>query len=256
MRKEEGKEELIEGRNPVLEALKAGLPLKEILVAHGTRGRELEALLALAEAGRIPVSYRERAYLDRLAKTGRHQGVIARGSLPATRSLEDLFAAAESKGEAPLFLLAAGVEDPRNLGSIVRTAEAAGAHGLIIPERRAAGLTAVVARASAGALYHLPVAEVKNTVRAMEELKKRGCWLAGADMHGTPLWQESFDFTAPVCLVLGGEGKGLPRLVRETCDLLVGIPQRGKVGSLNVSVAAGIILYEVVRRRTQALSRS
>ncbi|NLY88756.1 MAG: 23S rRNA (guanosine(2251)-2'-O)-methyltransferase RlmB [Firmicutes bacterium] len=247
------KEELIEGRNPVLEALRAGIPLSEILVAHGSQGKEVETLIALAGAGKIPVSHWERAYLDRLSKTGRHQGVIARGSLPATRSLDDLFAAAESRGEAPLFLLAAGVEDPRNLGSIIRTAEAAGAHGLLIPERRAAGLTAVVARASAGALYHLPVAEVKNTVRAMEELKKRGCWLGGADMSGTPLWQEDFDFTAPVCLVLGGEGKGLTRLVRETCDLLVGIPQRGKVASLNVSVAAGIILYEVVRRRTREL---
>ncbi|HHU81399.1 MAG TPA: 23S rRNA (guanosine(2251)-2'-O)-methyltransferase RlmB [Firmicutes bacterium] len=253
MRKEDPREELIEGRNPVLEAVRAGLPLSEILVASGSRGKEIETLIALAGAGNIPVSYRERVYLDRLSKTGRHQGVIARGSLPATRSLDHLFAAAESRGETPLFLLAAGVEDPRNLGSIIRTAEVAGAHGLLMPERRAAGLSAVVARASAGALYHLPVAVVKNTVRAMEELKMRGCWLVGADMDGTPLWQETFDFTAPVCLVLGGEGKGLTRLVRETCDLLVGIPQRGKVGSLNVSVAAGIILYEVVRRRAQAL---
>ncbi len=243
--------EQIEGRNPVLEALKAGLPLDKIIVARGARGQGIQMLTGLAEKRKITVEFQERKIMDRLSVTGKHQGVIAFGAPPVFSSLDQLFSVARDRHESPLFLLPAGVEDPRNLGSIIRTAEAAGAHGIIIPQRRAAGLSPVTVRASAGAVYHLPVAEVKNTVRAMKELKEKGCWLVGADMTGVSLWEEKFDMTAPLCLVFGGEGKGLGRLIRETCDLVVGIPLRGRVGSLNVAVAAGILLFEVVRRRTK-----
>lgn len=248
--------EQIEGRNPVLEALKAGIPLRKIIVAGGARGKEMPILTELAGKRKIPVEYQERKILDNLSVTGKHQGVIAFGASPVFCSLDDLFIAAKTRNEPPLFLLPAGVEDPRNLGSMIRTAEAAGAHGIIIPQRRAAGFSPVAIRASAGAAYHLPAVEVKNTVRTMEELKKKGCWLVGADMAGISLWEEKFDLNAPVCLVLGGEGRGLGRLVRETCDLVVGIPLKGRVGSLNVSVAAGILLFEVMRRRAKQNSPS
>lgn len=244
-------EEHIEGRNPVLEALKSGRPLHKITVARGAHGSQIQTLINLAREKNIPLQFAERDTLDRLSVTGMHQGVIALAAPLAYHTLDDLFAKAEEAAEEPLFLLLDEVEDPRNLGSIIRSAEAAGAHGVIIPERRSAGLTATVLRSSAGAANHLPVARVKNTVRAMEELKTKGCWLMGADMEGTVLWEERFDLTAPVCLVLGGEGKGLSRLVRKNCDLIVKIPMRGHVDSLNVSVAAGVLLFEVIRRRLE-----
>lgn len=242
-------EEYIEGRNSVYEALQAERVLHRILIARGAHGNRVQDLIAQAEAKKIPVQIVERDLLERMTTTGKHQGIIALAAPLDYCRLEDLFSTAESDSNQPLLVILDGIEDPQNLGGIIRSAEAAGASGIIIPERRSAGLTASVVRASAGAAHYLPVVRVKNLSRMMEDLKKRGYWLVGADMDGTPLWEEKFDFSLPVCLVLGGEGRGLRRLVRDSCDLVVSLPMRGRVGSLNVSVAAGILLFEVMRRR-------
>jgi 23S rRNA (guanosine2251-2'-O)-methyltransferase len=242
-------EELLEGRNPVLEALKSGRPLKRIIIARGAHGGPLKEIQELVEQNKIPLEYRDKKELDYYSKTGRHQGVLAIAIALSYSTIDEILSRATAKEEAPLVLLLDGVEDPHNLGSIIRTAEVSGAHGVIVPERRSAGLNATVLRASAGAANHLPVAQVKNTARGIEELKAKGCWIIGADMDGKVIWEETFDLSLPLCLVLGGEGKGLSRLAKEHCDLLLQIPMYGKVASLNVSVAAGIFLYEVLRRR-------
>src|SRR5690554_2220946 len=242
-------EELIEGRNPVLEAINSERPINKVLLAKDTHGDQLRYIMAMAKDKQIPVLLREKEVLNRLSVTGMHQGVFANAAPLAYDSLEDLFRRADRTKEAPLFFLLDAAEDPHNLGSIIGSVEVFGAHGVVVPEWRSVGLTPTVVRASAGAANHLPVARVKNTVRAMEELKEKGCWLVGGDMQGETIWEEGFDLTAPLCLVLGGEGKGLSRLVKENCDLLVGIPMRGRVRSLNVSVAAGVFLAEIIRRR-------
>lgn len=243
--------EWLEGRNPVWEALQAGRKLKKVILAKKAHGPQLDAIIAGVQERGIPLEYWERRELDRLATTGRHQGVMALAEPLVTVTVDKLLAEARARGEEPLLLLLDGVEDPQNVGSIIRTVEVGGGHGVILPERRSAGLNATVVKASAGAANHLPVAMVKNTVRGIEELKAKGCWVIGADQAGDNLWTSTFDLNSPLCLVLGSEGKGLSRLAKEKCDLLLRIPMQGRVSSLNVSVAAGIMVYEVLRRRLQ-----
>ncbi|HHT06068.1 MAG TPA: 23S rRNA (guanosine(2251)-2'-O)-methyltransferase RlmB [Hydrogenispora sp.] len=243
--------EWLEGRNPVWEALQAGRKLKKVILAKKAHGPQLDAIIAGVQERGIPLEYWERRELDRLATTGRHQGVMALAEPLVTVTVDKLLAEARARGEEPLLLLLDGVEDPQNVGSIIRTVEVGGGHGVILPERRSAGLNATVVKASAGAANHLPVAMVKNTVRGIEELKAKGCWVIGADQAGDNLWTSTFDLNLPLCLVLGSEGKGLSRLAKEKCDLLLRIPMQGRVSSLNVSVAAGIMVYEVLRRRQQ-----
>ncbi len=245
--------ENLNGIHAVREALAAGRRLQSVLVARGRHGDRLEEIVRLAKRQGVPVRFEDRVQLDRAAGTREHQGVVA---LPAARaaisiSLEELLARPNAQKAPGLLVLLDGVEDPQNLGAVVRTALAAGAGGVIIPERRAAGLTDAVARASAGAVAHLPVVRVVNLARAMQELKKAGYWLVGLDERGDR-HHSDVDMTVPVALVLGGEGQGLHQLVRERCDFVVSIPTRGPVLSLNVSVAAGIALFEVVRQRTPA----
>jgi len=233
------------GIHAVREALASGRALERILVARGRHGERVEELVRLARERGVPVRFEDRVQLDRLAGREEHQGVVAVAAAKRAVSLEDLLTGPSSDA---LFVLLDGIEDPRNLGAIARSALAAGASGLVIAERRAAGLTDTASRAAAGALEHLPVARVGNMARAMEELKEAGWWLVGLDERAEKPHTEQ-DFTGRVALVLGGEGKGLHDLVRKRCDFLVAIPTVGPVRSLNVSVAAGVVLFEAVRQR-------
>ncbi len=236
------------GIHAVREALEANRPLDSMMVAKGSHGSRIEDLVRLARQNNVPVRFEERIQLDRTAGTREHQGVVAFVAAAPVSSFEDLLKPRDSNGRPGLVVLLDGVEDPQNLGAIVRTSLAAGAHGVVIPERRAAGLTDTVARASAGALAHMPVARVKNLARAMEEMKEAGFWLVGLDERAEQSYTE-VDLKVPIGLVLGGEGKGLHALTRERCDFLVSIPTTGPVRALNVSVAAGVVLFEVVRQR-------
>jgi len=239
------------GIHAVREALEAGRAIERIVIARGRHGERIEEIVQLARARGIPVRFEERAQVDRLADTREHQGVLALAAAKQAVSLEDLLTkSARQDTKKGLLVLLDGVEDPQNLGAVVRTALAAGADGVVIPERRAAGLTESVSRASAGALAHLPVARVSNLAQAMEELKGAGYWLIGLEERAEKAYTEA-DLTGPTGIVLGGEGKGLHELVRKRCDFLVSIPTIGPVRSLNVSVAAGVVLFEAVRQRTQ-----
>jgi 23S rRNA (guanosine2251-2'-O)-methyltransferase len=234
---------ILSGINPILESLKSGRPLNRILIAKGAGGPRVQQIIELARQAPVPVRFEERASLDRLAGTPAHQGVIAMGASQKYADLDDVMG-------APLLVVLDGVEDPHNLGAVARTAHAAGAGAIVIPERRAAGLTDVTAKAAAGALAHLPVARATNINRALEALKERGYWIYGLDERGA----EDYDkvaYNAPTVLVFGGEGKGLHEQVRKHCDVLVRIPMQGQIPSLNVSVAAGIVLFEL-RRRSRA----
>ncbi len=233
------------GIHAVEEALEAGRPLDRIVIASGRHGNRMETIVRRARERGVPVRFEERAQIDRLAGSREHQGVIALAASRAAVELEDLLAL---KTDRSLIVLLDGVEDPQNLGAIVRTSLAAGASGVVIPERRAAGLTDSVSRASAGALEHLPVARVKNLVRAMEQMKEAGYWLIGLDERGERNYTEA-DYKTSVGIVLGGEGHGLHELTRKRCDYVVSIPTTGPVKSLNVSVAAGVVLFEAVRQR-------
>ena len=233
------------GFHAVEEALAAGRALDRIVIARGRHGERVEAVVQLARSKSVPVRFEERSQIDRLAGTREHQGIAALAAAKPALELEDLLAAKTPQG---LLVLLDGIEDPHNLGAIVRTALAAGAHGVVIPERRAVGLTDTVERASAGALAHLPVARVKNLVRAMEEMKEAGYWLIGLDERADKKYTEA-DFSGQVGIVLGSEGEGLHELTRKRCDFLVSIPTAGPVRSLNVSVAAGVMLFEAVRQR-------
>jgi 23S rRNA (guanosine2251-2'-O)-methyltransferase len=233
------------GVHAVEEALRAGRPLERIVIARGRHGDRMEEIVQLARTRDVPVRFEDRQQLDRLSNTREHQGVIALGAAKSVLSLEDILAA---KSENGMLVLLDGVEDPQNLGAIVRTSLAAGAEAVVIPERRAAGLTESVSRASAGALEHLPVARVKNLVRAMEEMKQAGYWLIGLDERAEKNYADA-DFKGSVGIVLGSEGEGLHELTRKRCDFLVSIPTTGPVRSLNVSVAAGVVLFEAVRQR-------
>jgi 23S rRNA (guanosine2251-2'-O)-methyltransferase len=245
----------VTGIHAVREALEANQPLDSLMIARGSHGNRIEELVRLARQHGVPVRFEERIQLDRSAGTREHQGVIALVAASPSASFEDLLKPRDQSATPGLLVLLDGVEDPQNLGAIVRTSLAAGAQGVVIPERRAAGLTDSVARASAGALAHLPVARVKNLSRAMEEMKESGYWLVGLDEHAEKLHTE-VDFKIPVGIVLGGEGKGLHSLVRERCDFLVSIPTTGPVRALNVSVAAGVVLFEAVRQRAATNAKS
>lgn len=233
------------GFHAVEEALSAGRALDRIVIARGRHGGRIESVVRLAKSRGVPVRFEEREQIDRLAGTREHQGIAALGAAKGTLELEDLLA---DKKEHGLLVLLDGIEDPHNLGAIVRSALAAGAKGAVIPERRAAGLTDTVERASAGALAHLPVARVKNLVRAMEQIKEAGYWLVGLDEHAERNYTD-VDLNRSVGIVLGREGEGLHELTRKRCDFLVSLPTMGPVRSLNVSVAAGIMLFEAVRQR-------
>jgi len=241
----------IDGIHAVREALEAGRAFDRIVIARGRQDTRVEDIVKLARERNISVRFEDRGQLDRLADSKDHQGVVALAAARAAATLEDILAAANAgpgKGEKGLIVLLDGVEDPHNLGAIIRTALAAGAHGVLVPERRAAGLTDTVARASAGALSHMPVAKVTNLARAMEELKEAGYWLIGLDEDAEKSYTQA-DYTSPVGIVLGGEGKGLHELTRKRCDFVVSLPTVGPVKSLNVSVAAGVVLFEAVRQR-------
>jgi 23S rRNA (guanosine2251-2'-O)-methyltransferase len=241
----------LSGIHAVREALEAARPLDSVLIAKGRHGDRIEDLVRLARQRGVPVRFEDRTQVDRAAGTREHQGVVAFVAASPAVSLEGLLTPREASKGPGLLVLLDGVEDPQNLGAIVRTSLAAGAQGVVIPERRAAGLTETVARASAGALAHLPVARVTNLSRAMEEMKEAGYWLVGLDERAQKRYTE-VDLTLPVGIVLGGEGKGLHELVRERCDFVVSIPTKGPVRALNVSVAAGIVLFEAVRQRGTA----
>jgi 23S rRNA (guanosine2251-2'-O)-methyltransferase len=233
------------GVHAVEEALVAGRPLNRILVARGQRGGRIQRILDLARERGVPVRFEERTQLDHAAGSEHHQGVVAFAASRAAVELEDLLEDGDAK---QLLVLLDGVEDPHNLGAIVRTALAAGAAGVVIPERRSTGLTDTVARVSAGALAHLPVARVKNLARALEQLKEASFWIVGLDEHAGKSYTD-VDYQGRIAIVMGSEGTGLHELVRKRCDFVVSIPTRGPVGSLNVSVAAGIVLFEAVRQR-------
>lgn len=237
------------GIHAVREALEAGGVFDRILIAKGRQDSRVEQIVELARERGVTVRFEDRGQLDRVANTRDHQGVVAIAAARAATTLEEILEQAkQSKGQAGLIVLLDGVEDPHNLGAVIRTALAAGAHGVLIPERRAAGLTDTVARASAGALAHLPVAKVTNVARAMEELKNAGYWLVGLDEEGQKSYTE-VDYNLPTGIVMGGEGKGLHELTRKRCDFLVSLPTTGPVKSLNVSVATGVVLFEAIRQR-------
>ncbi len=233
---------LLFGIHPVLEALRAGRPFERILVAKGAGGSRLQEIIEYCRSASIPIRFEERAALDRLAGSPTHQGVVALGSAYRYTMLERVIEGAR------IVVVLDGVEDPHNLGAVIRTAYAAGAHAVVVPERRAAGITETVAKAAAGALEYLPVARVANVNRALEILKEHGFWIYGLDERGDRSY-DTVDYSVPAALVLGGEGKGLHHQVRQHCDVLVRIPMAGKISSLNVSVAAGIVLFEWKRRQ-------
>ena len=237
---------VLSGIHPVAEALRAGTALERILIAQGAGGPRLQEIIDLARRSGVPVRFEPRASLERVAGSGAHQGVIALG---AARKYADL----ESVAESNLLVVLDGVEDPHNLGALIRTADGAGADGVIIPERRAAGLTGTAVKASAGASEHLPIARVTNISRTLDELKERNVWTVGLDERGTESY-DALDYKMDCAIVLGAEGKGLHDLVRRRCDFLVSIPMLGHVPSLNVSVAGAVVMYEVARQRRAAAS--
>lgn len=237
----------IAGRRAVLEALRARHPLRKILIGRRAHGGTIREILQEARRQDIAVQFVDERRLDRLTPRPHHQGIVALSSARPLVSVDDVLAAARARAQPPLVLVLDGVEDPANLGAIIRTAEGAGVHGVIIPKHRAAGLTPAVAKTSAGALEHLPVAQVTNLARALDELKAAGLWVAGADPAAVDVYHHA-RLLPPLALVMGGEGRGLSRLVREHCDVLVRLPMRGQIESLNVAVATGILLYEVMRQ--------
>jgi 23S rRNA (guanosine2251-2'-O)-methyltransferase len=242
--------DIITGRNPVIEALKAGRPINRILLADNIgRHSGVAEILVLAREQGIPVEYVVRQALDE-SGTSAHQGVVAYTAVKDYVSLDDLFAISRERGEPPFYCILDGIEDPQNLGSILRTAEASGIHGVVVRSRRAVGLTDAVARASAGAVEYVPVARVSNIAQAVEELKKKNVWVTGIDPAGKVDYT-GVDYRPATALVVGGEGKGLSDLVGKRCDYLVSIPMRGKIGSLNASVAAALVMYEAARQRTR-----
>ena len=239
---------VIEGRNAVIEALRAGTAIDKIYLAKGDTDSALGHIANTARANGVVVVNADRRKLDEMSRTHAHQGVIAVAAVREYASIEDIFQRAEEQGEAPLIVLCDELSDPHNRGAVIRTAECAGAHGVVIPKRRSAGLTAIVAKTSAGAVSHIPVARVPNLTALMKELQKRGVWIFGAEMNGTTSLYEA-DLKGPAAIVIGSEGSGMSRLVAETCDFTVSIPMKGKINSLNASAAAAILLYEAVRQR-------
>ena len=243
----EAAETKIEGRNAVLEAPRAGKTVDKLYVLDGCQDGPVRTIIREARKHDTILNFVSKERLDQLSETGKHQGVIAQTAVYAYAQVEELLERARKKGEAPFLILLDGIEDPHNLGAIIRTANLAGAHGVIIPKRRAVGLTAVVAKASAGAVNYTPVAKVTNLSAAIEDLKKEGMWFVCADMGGTPMYD--LKLTGPIGVVIGSEGEGVSRLVREHCDMTAAIPMKGDIDSLNASVACGVLAYEIVRQR-------
>lgn len=240
--------DLIAGRNAIAEALRAGRAIDSLYVQRGERGGALQALVKKAKEAGTAIKEADPKKLDYLCGGANHQGVVAVAAVKEYATVEDLFHRAQEKDEPPFFVVCDELEDPHNLGAILRTAECAGAHGVIIPKRRSVGLTYAVGKASAGAVEYLPVARVGNLPSLLEELKARGLWIYAADMDGSP-WCQT-DFTGPTALVIGSEGRGVGRLVKEKADFVVSLPLKGNINSLNASVAAGILCYEVARQRS------
>lgn len=246
---EEQDDHLIEGRNAVLEAFRAGKTVDKLYIQEGLRDGVISSILRDAKKRDVIVNFVGKEKLDQMSRHKKHQGVMAICAAFSYSELEDIFDRATEKGEAPLVFILDEIEDPHNLGAIIRTANLCGAHGVIIPKRRAAGLTSTVVKASAGAIYFTPVVKVTNIAKTIEELKDRGMWFACADMDGELMYKTNL--TGPLGLVIGNEGSGVSRLVKETCDYVVSIPMKGDIDSLNASVAAGVLAYEVVRQRMQ-----
>ena len=240
-------ENKIEGRNAVLEALRAGKPIDKLYVLDGCPDGPVRTIIREAKNGDTIINYVKKERLDQLSETGHHQGVIAMAASYEYATVEDILEKAREKGEAPFIFVLDNIEDPHNLGAMIRTANLAGAHGVIIPKRRAVGLTPTVARTSAGAINYTPVAKVTNLKQTMEQLKKEGMWFVCADMDGTPYYQ--MDLKGPMGLVIGNEGEGVSRLIKETCDFVASIPMKGDIDSLNASVAAGVLAFEIARQR-------
>ena len=240
-------ENMIEGRNAVLEAFRSGKTVDKLYVQDGCKDGPVQTILREARKQDTIVQFVGKERLSQLSETGKHQGVIASVASYAYSTVEEMLALAKERGEDPFLILLDNIEDPHNLGAIIRTANLAGAHGVISPKRRAAGLTAVVAKTSAGALHYTPVAKVTNLVKTMEELKEQGLWFVCADMDGERMYD--LNLKGPIGLVIGSEGEGVGRLVRETCDFVASIPMKGQISSLNASVAAGVLAYEIVRQR-------
>ena len=239
----------IEGRNAVLEAFRSGKPIDRIYIQDGCQDGPIMSIKREAKKHDTLIKYVAKERLDQMSETGKHQGVIACAAAYEYAQVEDMLALAEQKGESPFLFLLDNIEDPHNLGAIIRTANLAGAHGVIIPKNRAVGLTATVARTSAGALNYTPVAKVTNLGKTIEDLKKKGLWFVCADMGGTTMYD--LDLKGPIGLVIGNEGEGVGRLIKEKCDFVASIPMKGDIDSLNASVAAGVLAYEIVRQRLQ-----
>ena len=238
---------VIEGRNAVLEAFRSGRTIDKLFVLDGCQDGPVRTIIREAKKHGALLSFVSRERLNQLSQTGKHQGVVAYAAAYDYSEIEDMLKLAEEREEDPFLILLDGIEDPHNLGAIIRTANIAGAHGVIIPKRRAAGLTATVAKTSAGALNYTPVAKVTNLVKTIEELKEKGLWFVCADMDGERMYD--LNLTGPIGLVIGNEGEGVSRLVKEKCDFIAGIPMKGEITSLNASVAGGVLAYEIVRQR-------
>ena len=242
-----GNENMIEGRNAVLEAFRSGKPEDKLFVLDGCQDGPVRTIVREAKKHDTLVQFVDKERLTQLSQTGRHQGVIAYTAAYEYAQVEDMLSLAKERGEDPFLILLDDIEDPHNLGAIIRTANLAGAHGVIIPKRRAVGLTATVAKTSAGAINYTPVAKVTNLTKTMKELKEKGLWFVCADMGGESMYK--LNLTGPIGLVIGNEGEGVSRLVKETCDFVASIPMKGDIDSLNASVATGVLGYEIVRQR-------
>ena len=248
------KEEIVAGRNAVFEALSSKRPVNKIFIKTGPQGGTLVKIIAAAQDAAVPVEYVQPEKLDRMAPGIRHQGIVALASPIAFSSLETVLERAASRNEMPFLLLLDELQDPQNVGALIRSADAAGVHGVLLPKRRSCPLNAVVAKISAGAINYVPVVQIGNIVQTLQSLKEQGFWVAGADMDGECLYFDA-DLYRPVVLVIGAEGKGLGRLVKENCDMLVRMPMQGGVNSLNASSAGAILMYEVVRQRMQKAAK-
>lgn len=242
----EGKNNIIIGRNPVMEALKSGREIEKMIIAKDAEG-SIKKIIGMAKEKKFPYQFVDKTALDRISDGGVHQGVIAYVSTFEYCDVEDILAKAKNKGEDPFVIILDGIEDPHNLGAIMRTADGAGAHGIIIPKRRAAGITDVVAKASAGAVEYVSVAKVSNIVQTIEKLKEKGVWIGACDMDGADY--DMANLKGSIALVIGAEGQGISRLAKEKCDFSVSIPMSGQINSLNASNAAAILMYEVKRQR-------
>ncbi len=239
---------IIEGRNPVIEALRSGRDIEKILISKGNKEGSIKKIMAMAKENRVFIQYVDKNKINQISTSGVHQGVIAYVAAYRYHELEEILDAARSKEEDIILIILDEITDPHNLGSIIRTADAVGVHGVIIPKRRSVGLTAAVAKTSAGAIEYVPVTRVTNLSRTIDYLKEQGIWVVGADMDGEKLHYDS-DLAGNIAFIIGSEGKGISRLVKEKCDFLVKLPMKGRVSSLNASVAASILMYEALRQR-------